>query len=144
MTPRALLLGLLVCASVCYAQDATITTKSFVIPGRHGRPDVRCERTYRGKTCIMTVVSEKRASGEFVPYARSFELGYALVVESDEDRDGFFETLAISDDVSQNHLEVFTRDRDGTLHPISGEKLAKIKETNRLIVQFWKEALPTK
>src|SRR5213083_1164710 len=98
MTPRAclrLLLILIASVCICDAQDAKITTTTFNIPGTHGKPDIRCERTYRGKTCMLMTMSEKRPSGDFVPYARSFSVGDALFVESDEDRDGFFETVAL-------------------------------------------------
>src|SRR3954470_23094450 len=98
MTPRLLLwlsLALAGFAPVSRAQDADITNRSVIVPGKHGKPDIRCESTYRGKKCIMRVMSEKRPSGKFVPYARSFQVGHAMVVDSDEDRDGFFEALAI-------------------------------------------------
>lgn len=110
MTWRGLLrlsLALVVYASVCRAQENT-TTKSVVVPGRGGKPDTRCEEMYRGKKCIMRVFSEKRTSGEFVPYARSFQVGRAISTEIDEDRDGFFETLQIVDETDgRMFVEVF-------------------------------------
>src|SRR5437868_7675422 len=133
MTSRVLLrllLALAVGACLCQAQDADITTKSFVVPGKGGRPDIRCENTYRGKKCIMRVMSDKRASGEFVAYARSFHVGRAMVVDSDEDRDGFFETLAVIEDTDdgRTHVEVFRREHNGTKRPVSAEELKKMQD----------------
>jgi hypothetical protein len=149
MTPRVvlqLLLTLVAYAFVCRAQDADITTKSLVISGKDSRPDVRCDSTYRGKKCIMRVWLERRASGEFIPYARSFQVGHAMVVDSDEDRDGFFETLSISEDTNDGRvsLEVFRRDRDGTMHPVSAEERKEMEKCLERIAKFWEEALPPK
>ena len=90
-------------------------------------------------------MSEKRPSGDFVPYARSFFVGEALFCENDEDRDGFFETVALygcSKDGTA--LEVFIRARDGSLQPIPHQQLEKFKEMSAAIVKFWNEALPPK
>ena len=149
MTPRLLvriLLGVAAFVSASQAQDADITTKTGVISGKGGKPDIRWESIYRGKSCIMRVMSEKRASGEFVPYARSFHLGDALVVDSDEDRDGFFETFAVTGKTEggRRQVEVFRRDRDGTMRAISGEELKKIEEMLDGLERFWREALPPK
>ena len=142
MTPRLLLqlaLALAVCASVCRAQE-DVTTKSGVVPGKGGRPDIRYEYTYRGKKCIMRVFSEKRASGEFVPQARSFQIGHAMFTESDEDRDGFFETLAITDDTDGRiTVEVFKRERDGSVHPATPEELKKTQASLDRMTAFWDE-----
>ena len=149
MTPRLLLwlsLAAVAFASLTRAQDADITTKSVVVPGRSGKPDIRCESTYRGKVCIMRVFSEKRLSGEFVLYARSFQVGHAMVVESDEDRDGFFETFAVIEDSEggRTHVEVFRRDHDGTMHAISPQTVKKIEDMIDGIAKFWREFLPPK
>jgi hypothetical protein len=134
-----LLLALVICASVCRAQEDT-TTKTIVAPGKAGRPDIRCDSTYRGKKCIMRVFSEKRVSGEFVPYARSFQIAHAMLTESDEDRDGFFETLAIIDDTDgRSFVEVFKRERDGSVHPVTREELKKTQESFDRMAAFWKE-----
>jgi hypothetical protein len=149
MTPRILLrlsLAVVAFVSLARAQDADITTKSVVVPGKRGTPDIRCESTYRGKICIMRVMSDKRASDEFVPYARSFQVGHALVVDSDEDRDGFFETFAVMEDAEggRTHVEVFRRDRDGTMHTISAQELKKMEDMISGVATFWREALPSK
>lgn len=140
-----IVLGLALCSCVCQAQDAEITTKTISIPAMHGKPETLYERTYRGKACIMIVVSEKRPSGEFVQTARSFYVGHAMVVESDEDRDGFFETLTVFDTGKKgDSVEAFTRARDGTTHPVSREKLNELKKWTTAIARFWDESLPPK
>jgi hypothetical protein len=125
-------------ASMCHAQEPQISTKSFVSPGKQGKPDVRCESTYRDKKCILRVFSEKRPSGEFAPYARSFQIGHAMMIESDEDHDGFFETLAVSEEIEgQYHLEVFTRGRDGSVSPVNAQTLAAYKKRHATIAAFF-------
>ena len=142
MTARALLrsfLALVTCACICRAQEDTTIT-SVVAPGKGGRPDIRCDSTYRGKKCIMRVFSEKRISGEFVAYARSFQIAHAMLTESDEDRDGFFETLAIIDDTDgRSFVEVFKREHDGSVHPVTPEELKKTQESFDRMAAFWKE-----
>jgi hypothetical protein len=149
MTPRVIMqlsLVLAACATICQAQDADITTKSLVVPGKNGRPDHRWDSTYRGSKCIMRVLSEKRASGEFVPYERGLQVGHAIFVESDEDRDGFFETLCISEDTDHGRVfvEAFQRARDGTIHPVSAEERKKIEDKLEAMLKFWNDALPPK
>ena len=94
----------------------------------------------------MRVFLEKRAAGDFVPYARSYQVGHAIFVDSDEDRDGFFETLSLSEDTSDGRaqVEVFRRERDGTIHPVSAEERQKMQDMLEGISRFWKEALPPK
>jgi hypothetical protein len=149
MTPSVLLRLsslLALCASICQAQDQDITTKSVIASGKNGRPDIRCDSTYRGKECIMRVFLEKRASGDFVPYARSYQVGHARFVDSDEDRDGFFETLCLSEDANGGRVQVdvFRRERDGTIHPASAEERQKMQNMLESLSRFWKEALPSK
>jgi hypothetical protein len=53
--------------------------------------------------------------------------GKCLVMEGDEDGDGFFETLML---VGDNGIPVegFERSKDGTVTPMSEERLSKIKK----------------
>jgi hypothetical protein len=64
---------------------------------------------------------------------------------TDEDRDGFFETLAVEEtEGDHTHVEVFRRDRDGTMHAISAQELKKIGAMIDGIAKFWRKALPLK
>jgi hypothetical protein len=69
-----------------------------------------------------------------------------MVVDSDEDRDGFFETLAVMEDSGDGHthVEAFRRDRDGTMHAIRAEELKKMEDMLDSVTNLWKEALPPK
>ena len=59
------------------------------------------------------------------------------MIETDEDRDGFFETLSISEDIEgQYHLEVFTRGRNGSVSPVSAQMLAAYKKQHAAIAEF--------
>jgi hypothetical protein len=68
------------------------------------------------------------------------------VVDSDEDRDGFFETFAVMENTEggRTHVEVFRKDRDGTMHLVSAEELKKMQDMLDGIAGFWREALPPK
>ncbi len=50
-----------------------------------------------------------------------------MYVESDEDGDGFFETLMLCGE-SMSDFEQFTRTRDGKIEPISTEEYLDLKE----------------
>jgi hypothetical protein len=144
MTPRIIFVSVLAAIS-CAAQDSEFTTKSFDFPAKNGKPAHRTEVTYRGKTHILFVSSEKRSSGEYIPYARSYFIGHAMVVEVDEDRDGFFETIIVHEDTRQSMaIEAFIRSRDGSVQPITHEKLEKIKRDSEEMAKGWEKLLPPK
>jgi hypothetical protein len=63
-----------------------------------------------------------------------------MFTESDEDRDGFFETLAITDDTDGRYIvEVFKRDREGSIHPATPEELKKTQDSLDRMTAFWDE-----
>ena len=144
MTPRIIFASVLAAIS-CAAQDSEFTTKSFDFPAKNGRPAHRTEVAYSGKAHILFVSSEKRSSGEYIPYSRSYFIGHAMVVEVDEDRDGFFETVIVHEDTRQpTAIEAFTRSRDGSVHPIAREQLEKIKRDSAEMAKLWEKLLPPK
>jgi hypothetical protein len=59
-----------------------------------------------------------------------------VAVECDEDGDGFLETLATYRSGTDD-MEVFTRQREGTVQPVSAQALAAFKKQNAAISEFW-------
>jgi hypothetical protein len=49
------------------------------------------------------------------------------MIESDENGDGFFESVAVFDPVTDD-FEMFTRQADGSVKPVSTEALEAIKK----------------
>jgi len=101
--------------------DAEIRTESeeFTKP-RVGK--VRIDTTYRGDERILMVMSYSNVT------TRTFCLhGTPMYVESDEDGDGFFESLMISGE-TMSDLEQFRRLPDGSVEPVSREKYLELKQ----------------
>jgi hypothetical protein len=80
-----------------WAGDAEITVSTLDIKrDKNGGPPVRYETTLRGKTRILVTRSELHPDGKYAVTMRSYYFGHELVMmESGEDRDGFFETLVL-------------------------------------------------
>lgn len=117
--------------------NADIRTESeeFTKP-RVGK--VRIDTTYRGDERILMVMSYSNVT------TRTFCLhGSPVYVESDEDGDGFFETLMISGE-TMSDFEQFRRTPDGKVEPISEEKYLdlkqKVDEANERMKQAFREA----
>ncbi len=100
--------------------NAEIRTEAtgFVKPGVG---NVTIENTYRGDERILMVMSYSNVT------TRTLCLhGDPVYVESDEDGDGFFESLMISGD-TMDDVEQFRRKPDGTIEPISEEEYLELK-----------------
>ena len=61
------------------------------------------------------------------------------MVEVDEDNDGFFETTAVFR-TSDGEIEVFTRERDGSVRPVSDSALAAHRKQHAALKEFWDKA----
>lgn len=136
----AILSVLFAVASV--AQDPVeVTRKSLERDqNKDGKPDVRIESVFRGKERVLVIWSKSDKSGVWTVTARAFYAGGAMVAgESDENGDGFFETLTTYRDGTED-MEVFARQRDGSVQPVSSEKLAAFKKKNIAISEFWDKA----
>ena len=113
---------------------------------KDGKPQVRTETTQRGKTRVLETRSEVSATGAFIVTARSYYFGQALVMlESDEDRDGFFETLVLWHSVGDSEsVESFIRARDGSVQPVSAKALQELKDMGAAMEKLWNKLLPPK
>lgn len=126
---KTLVAFLLLVAFGCCGQDASgITNKVTEIDrDKDGKVDVRIETAYRGKTKVMMTISRRTQQGVMAIQSRSYLAdGKLVMVESDEDADGTLESIAVFKPGS-GFFEMFTRQADGTVTPVSTQKLDSIK-----------------
>jgi len=131
---KTLAILILFCTSL-YGADTTttnivgdITTKTSERSGKDGKPDVRIETVYRGKTKVLQILSRRNKQGALAVVSRSYLIdGKLHMIESDENGDGFFESVAVFDPVTDD-FEMFTRQVDGSVKPVSTEALEAIKK----------------
>ena len=88
----------------------------------------------------MLIWSKPDAKGVLRVSSRSYFAGGDMVTtESDEDRDGVFETIAVYR-AGTKDMEVFTRQQDGSVTPVSGQALAAYKKQIAAMDEFWDRA----
>jgi hypothetical protein len=127
-----LLFGVL---TVC-AQDTTNKVSERRNPD--GTLRWRIETISRGKTPILRVHQSFKAGKTTT--TRSYMVGGEMVMmEADEDGDGFFETTIVYRP-SKGDLEVFTRERNGSVSPVSARTLAAYKKQHAAITELWDKA----
>jgi hypothetical protein len=144
-TMKLLIIILLFVATGCHAEETNgITSKVFERDSdKDGKPDLRVETVYRDGTKAMLIWSKPDAQGVLKVTSRSYFAGGDMVTtESDEDRDGVFETLAVYR-VGTTDMEVFTRHRDGSVTPVSRQTLAAYKKQHAALDEFWEKAFDT-
>lgn len=134
---------MLFCASL-YAADpdtdetSEVTSRVLERDYEHGATHMRVETLYRGKRCILIIHQTTKAG--ITKTSRGYNVGGDLVmVESDEDGDGNFETLCIFN-TKNKEIEVFTRQSNGSVKPVDAKTLAAFKEQNAVMEQFWRKA----
>lgn len=113
----------------CFGQDASgITNRVTEIDrDKDGRVDVRIETAYRGKTKVMMTMSHRTQQGVMAVQSRSYYAdGKLVMVESDEDGDGTLESITTFRP-GTDEFEMFTRHDDGTVRPVSTQRLDSIK-----------------
>jgi hypothetical protein len=138
---------ILFCTSL-YGADITttnivgdITTKISERTDKDGRPDLRIETVYRGKTRVLRILSRLNKQGTLTVVSRGYLVdGKLHMVESDEDGDGFFESVFVFDPVS-NDFEMFIRQSDGSVKPMSTEALEAIKKKSAVAAESMRKLL---
>lgn len=92
-------------------------------------------RYWRGKQKIY----DEHAVGYKGQIVRSyFANGQCVMAESDEDGDGFFETITLFPDSLQD-MDVFRRQTDGSVKPLESKELQELKEKiGRAVKEFRK------
>jgi len=97
------------------------------------------ERTYRGDELVLLHHSNgvNRTQSRVYYFA-----GREAFAESDDDGDGFFETLTVFGD-SMSEFDMYTRQPDGSVVPVSASvltnQLQKVEEANERFMKFQKE-----
>lgn len=132
-------------ATICLA-DPTSDLKTHVWESadkdKDGKPDTRLETITRSNTRILGVMT--RTQGGVTTMSHEFRVGGEIVmIESDEDGNGSYETIIIYNPPKED-LEAFTRKPDGTVTPVDAKTLAAFKEQHAAISKFWDEALGEK
>ncbi len=133
---------LLLVAVVCGAQDTNDITRKIFERDRDkdGKPDVRMESVFRGGKRVMVAWSSPNTQGVWSLTSRAYyAAGDMVAIESDEDRDGFFERLVVYRSGTED-MEVFTRQRDGSVQPVDAQTLRAFKKQNAAISEFWDKA----
>jgi len=122
---------MLFCASLYGADTSTnttsdITSRVFEHERDGGKTRLRLETFYRGKTPVLRILQTTKAG--VTKTSRSYEVGGDLVmIESDEDADGRFESVTLLHPGTSD-LEMFTRKPDGSVRPESTEILQATKK----------------
>ena len=130
----------LFCASVYGADTITtnvvgdITTKLFERTAKDGKPEFRFERVYRGKTEILQIMSRPNKQGALAVVSRNYILGEDFMTESDENGDGVFELISLHRSGTDD-LEMFRRQPDGSVKPVSTQTLEATKKQNAAAVE---------
>jgi hypothetical protein len=120
------------CASVYGADTLTntaddLSTNVVNVSGKDGHPDTRIETVYRGKTKVVMIMSHRNAKGA-TAVTRSYLVGGRMVMaEIDEDGDGRFESVTVWNPSTED-FEMFTREADGSLKPVSTAVLQATKK----------------
>jgi len=135
---KTLAILILLCAS-SYGADITttnitadITTKTFERQDGDGKPSLRIETVYRGKTRVLRITSKRNRQGVMTVTRGYFVGGKMVMAESDENGDGFFESIMTFDPVTDD-FEVFIRQPDGAVKPISTQTLEATKKQTAVV-----------
>ena len=105
-----------------------------------GRADAkfRAESFFRAGQRVMVEYSTPNTQGVWSVTSRAyFAGGRTVAIESDEDRDGFFETLIVFRSET-NEIEAFTRHRNGSVQPVSAQTLEALKKQDAAFSEFGK------
>jgi hypothetical protein len=139
----AALIGICVTLA-CFADDTSdITNKVFIKKDKDGNSTFRMETVYRGKDKIMMIISRPNKEGVMAVASRSYLVGGDLIAtESDEKHDGTLQTIAVYHP-GTNDMEIFTRQPDGSVEPVSTQTLDAYKKQNAAISEFWTNAFDT-
>jgi hypothetical protein len=131
---KSLIVLILLCTSVYGADSSTsrasdLATKVTDFPGKDGKPDTRIETVYRGKAKVLMTMSRRNASGTMVVTTRCCLVGGKLALaESDEAGDGVFKLVTVFNPDNPDDFEMFARQPDGSLKPLSTEAINALKK----------------
>jgi hypothetical protein len=135
---KTLAILILLCAS-SYGADITttnitadITTKTFERRDGDGKSSLHIETVYRGKTKVLMIMSQRNKQGVMTVTRNYLVGGKSVLAESDEDGDGFFESVMVFDPATDD-FEMFIRKPDGSVKPISTQTLEATKKQTAVV-----------
>ena len=132
---KALVIFLLLVTAACPAQDTNGITRK-VHNGTTGK--FRAESFFRDGQRVMVEYSSPNKQGIWSVTSRAyFAGGKTVAIENDEDRDGFFESLIVYRSDTDD-IEAFTRQRDGSVQPVSARVLHALKSQDAAFSEFGK------
>ena len=92
----------------------------------------RVKKFFRGDMLVMTTMSSNKLRTRSLHFRNEDRY-----IESDEDLDGFYESIAVYGD-SMHDFEMFRRTPDGSVEPISSDEYLELKEKSfNAMLQFW-------
>jgi hypothetical protein len=148
---RTLAILFLFCAS-SYGADTTtttnivgdITTTISQRPGKDGKPSMRIETVYRGKTKVLQILSRRNTQDAMVVHSRSyFASGKLVMTESDKNGSGSFESVAVFDPGTDD-FEMCTRQPDGSVKPVSTQILEATKKQMAVVNESMRKLIEKK
>ena len=130
---------LLFVAIGCYTSGASdIANNVYEKTNENGTISFRIIKTYRGKEEVMMEIFRPNAQGVLTICSRSYLAGGDLVMtESDEHKSGRFDTITIYRP-GTDAMEVFTRQADGSVKPVSTHLLSAYKEDEATEKDFFR------
>ena len=134
---RTLVAILLLTVAGCRAGEAPdITSKVFEKTNENGKVSFRMVTTYQGKEKVMMETFRPNAQGVLTISSRSYLAGGDLVMtESDEHNSGRLDTIAVYHPGTDD-MDVFTRQADGSVKPVSAQTLKAYKKENAAVAEF--------
>ena len=135
---RTFVIILLFVAIGCYAGDTPdITSKVFEKKDKDGKISFRVVTTYRDKTKVMMETFRPDAQGALVISSRSYLAGGDLVAtESDGHKSGKLDTVVVYHPGTDD-MDVFIRQADGSVKPVSTQTLQANKKQNAAMSDFF-------
>lgn len=132
----------LFCASAFGEDIATtttngdLTTKIVHRAAVDGKPELRIEKVYRGKTKIFQKLSRSNQQGKLAVLYRSYFVdGDLVMTETDEDENGVFTHIAFHRPGTTD-VEMFRRQPDGSVRPVSMQQIESNKKQTAVMNAF--------
>jgi len=115
-----------------------IVLKESVLKSDNGEVTLRMTYLYRNGKIVMVIIWGKKAESESGQYlAKTYWHNDGPILhDGDDDGDGFFELLLLSDE--SGPLQVFDQTKDGRLIPVGKARLKKMQDICRFMSETFK------
>jgi hypothetical protein len=130
---KIIIISILFCASLAYSKDTNITSSVRDSRDDHGRLSLRVEETYRGQQKILMTVSRPNTNGGWFVDTRCYLMnGRVVAAESWDGPDHKVQRITVYG-AGQNEMEIFIRQTDGSMTPVSGKALEAYKKQETML-----------